>query len=121
MLVSSDGVRYKQLENLKDECSKLQIENQKLKTKYEQQIFELKKYKDENIRKNKELDKECLTDTAYWMKRSFENATAYNELKNEQIDFEELKYKLLNTEKCKIKIVDKKIKKQAQETFNDFI
>lgn len=120
-LISSENKSDKRYKNLQDEYQKLQLEHQNLKSKYEAQKFELKKYKDEDVRRNKEVARECLTDTAYWMKRSFENAKRYNELKSEFQNFEDIKFKIVDMRKCKITIQDKQIKKKAQTEYNDFI
>lgn len=120
-MVSNKDELYKRYKNLQDEYQKLQVEYQNLKSKYESQKFELKKYKDEDVRRNKEIARECLTDTAYWMKRNFENAKHCNELKSEYQNFEDIKFKILDMRKCKITILDKQIKKKAQTEYSDFI
>ena len=60
----------------------LQAKFNTLQKKYEEQTFELKKLKDENIKRNNELAKDFLTDTAFWMRRTFYYAKENKNLKN---------------------------------------
>ena len=123
LMVSADG-------NLQEKYKILEDEHKKLQSKYETQKFELKKYKDEDTKRNKDLAKEFLTDTAYWMKRSFENTKKYNELQQEykklqlQINNKEIGIKdrenlelieTCNTQKKEIKELQFQIKKKSHE------
>lgn len=62
----------------------LQKEYADLKLKYDTQNFELKKYKNEDVKRNKEIAKDFLTDTAYWMKRTFYYAKENQILKRKE-------------------------------------
>lgn len=63
---------------------KLQAKYDKLQQKYEEQTFELKKLKDEDIKRNKELARDFLTDTAFWMRKTFYYASENKRLKNDK-------------------------------------
>lgn len=73
-LVSCDKGQDKIIKKLRDE-------NRELKNKYEQQLFELKKYKDEDKILHKEMARTFFTDTAYWMKRVFYYASENKKLR----------------------------------------
>lgn len=76
-MVSTDGDLHKKYKDL-------QKEHSELKTKYEAQKFELRKYQNEEIKKNKEFAKEFLTDTAFWMRKTFAYAKENRELKKKK-------------------------------------
>lgn len=70
--------------DITEKHKELQAEYKNLKSKYEVQKFELKKYQDEEIRKNKELARDFLTDTAFWMRKTFIYAKENKELKKKK-------------------------------------
>jgi len=63
---------------------KLQIEYNNLKLKYEAQKFEIKQLKDEKEDRNKIWAREFLTDTAFWMRKTFHYAQENKKLKTEK-------------------------------------